>query len=167
MLAACLNYRKQNRLAALPFSQSIKIIANAQEIFHLTSADATNVRKSPSSIPEKVFVVVTVALPWVSVPVLSKITYFTFWALSRASPPFTSTPWLAPTPVATITAVGVARPRAHGQAITTTDMENMREKTKQLLVSADHEFGYAPSDPHKNLEKSIMHRMSLEHYLQY
>jgi hypothetical protein len=27
-------------------------------------------------------------------------------------------------------------------------MENMREKTKQLLLSADHEFGYAP----RNLE---------------
>ena len=32
------------------------------------------------------------------------------------------TPFLAPIPVPTITAVGVARPRAHGQAITRTEM---------------------------------------------
>jgi hypothetical protein len=31
-------------------------------------------------------------------------------------------------------------------------MENMSEKTKQLLLSADHEFGYAPNHPHRNLE---------------
>jgi hypothetical protein len=33
----------------------------------------------------------------------------------------------------------------------------MREKTKQLLLSADHEFGYAPKDPHRNLKKTIMY----------
>jgi hypothetical protein len=36
-------------------------------------------------------------------------------------------------------------------------MENIREKTKQLLVSETHEFGYAPRDPHTNLQKSTMH----------
>jgi hypothetical protein len=29
-----------------------------------------------------------------------------------------------------MTAVGVARPSAHGHAITTTEIENIREKTK-------------------------------------
>lgn len=48
----------------------------------------------------------------------------TFCALSKACPPLIRTPREAPTPVPTITAVGVARPRAHGQAITITDIPN-------------------------------------------
>lgn len=63
------------------------------------------------------------------------------------------TPWLAPTPVATMTAVGVARPRAQGHAITTTDIENMREKTKQLPLSESQADGYAPKEPQTNLKK--------------
>lgn len=127
----------------------------------LTSADATRVRKSPTSIPEKTLAAVTAAFPCVRVPVLSNITCWILSALSKASPPFIRTPWLAPTPVATITAVGVARPRAQGQAITTTDIENMREKTKQLLLSVTHESGYAPSDPQRNLH-SVNERVSIE-----
>ncbi len=39
-------------------------------------------------------------------------------AASNGSPPLISTPFAAPTPVPTITAVGVARPSAHGHATT-------------------------------------------------
>mmetsp|Transcript_25961 Transcript_25961/g.55571 ORF Transcript_25961/g.55571 Transcript_25961/m.55571 type:complete len:319 (+) Transcript_25961:736-1692(+) len=71
---------------------------------------------------------VTAGLPLVRVPVLSKSTALAFDATSRVSPPFMRIPWLAPTPVPTMTAVGVARPRAHGQLMTRDAMPNIREK---------------------------------------
>ena len=58
----------------------------------------------------------------VSVPVLSKTTVSTRWAASSASPPRIRMPASAPRPVPTMIAVGVARPMAHGQAMTTTLM---------------------------------------------
>mmetsp|Transcript_4007 Transcript_4007/g.9148 ORF Transcript_4007/g.9148 Transcript_4007/m.9148 type:complete len:233 (-) Transcript_4007:1939-2637(-) len=60
------------------------------------------------------------ARPDVIVPVLSKMTVSTPCAASRTAPPLISKPFVAPTPVPTITAVGVARPKAHGQATTIT-----------------------------------------------
>ena len=44
----------------------------------------------------------------------------TLWAFSRGSAPLMSIPLAAPTPVPTMTAVGVASPSAHGQAIAST-----------------------------------------------
>uniref|UniRef100_A0A0A9E2C7 Secreted protein n=1 Tax=Arundo donax TaxID=35708 RepID=A0A0A9E2C7_ARUDO len=70
------------------------------------------------------FVLTTTGLPIVSVPVLSKTMQSTLCTLSRACPPLIRTPCEAPTPVATITAVGVASPKAQGQAITITDIPN-------------------------------------------
>mmetsp|Transcript_16959 Transcript_16959/g.46561 ORF Transcript_16959/g.46561 Transcript_16959/m.46561 type:complete len:230 (+) Transcript_16959:1215-1904(+) len=61
---------------------------------------------------------VTAGLPLVSVPVLSKTTESTLEASSSVSPPFMSTPCLAPTPVPTMTAVGVASPSAQGHEMT-------------------------------------------------
>ncbi|KAH0455665.1 hypothetical protein IEQ34_015697 [Dendrobium chrysotoxum] len=129
-----------------------------------TSADATRVRKSPRSIPVKVLAVVTVAFPCL-----------TFCALSKASPPFMRTPLAAPTPVATMTAVGVASPSAHGHAITTTAMENMREKTKQLLPSESHVVGTLiktqtlaqNQQNHKaqDLEKAHLQKIRIEHHV--
>ena len=52
----------------------------------------------------------------------------TFDASSNVSPPFMRTPDLAPTPVPTITAVGVASPKAHGQDITKHEIPNKSEK---------------------------------------
>mmetsp|Transcript_34232 Transcript_34232/g.97907 ORF Transcript_34232/g.97907 Transcript_34232/m.97907 type:complete len:355 (+) Transcript_34232:826-1890(+) len=61
--------------------------------------------------------------PHVSVPVLSSTTACTLFRASKLSTDLTKAPRrLAATPVATITAVGVARPRAQGQAIISTDM---------------------------------------------
>ena len=54
------------------------------------------------------------------VPVLSNIMVFILWALSRCSPDLMSIPFSAPLPVPTIIAVGVAKPKAQGQAITST-----------------------------------------------
>mmetsp|Transcript_103617 Transcript_103617/g.290206 ORF Transcript_103617/g.290206 Transcript_103617/m.290206 type:complete len:262 (-) Transcript_103617:88-873(-) len=75
---------------------------------------------------------VTTGLPRVRVPVLSKMRAFTLPAISRVSPPFIKTPWRAPTPVPTITAVGVASPRAQGQLMTKHAMPNRRLKVAGL-----------------------------------
>ena len=46
----------------------------------------------------------------------------TLCAVSSGSPPLMRIPFCAPTPVPTITAVGVARPRAQGQAMARTEI---------------------------------------------
>ena len=42
---------------------------------------------------------------------------------SKESPPLRRIPFSAPLPVPTITAVGIAKPRAHGHEITTIDVK--------------------------------------------
>ena len=63
----------------------------------------------------------TVGWPSVNVPVLSSTTTFTFRICSRATASFIKICWLAALPIPTIRAVGVASPKAHGQAITNTE----------------------------------------------
>jgi len=53
--------------------------------------------------------------PWVRVPVLSRTVAVARRASSRIRGPLISTPSCAPRPVPTISAVGVARPSAHGR----------------------------------------------------
>ena len=80
----------------------------------------------------------TKSSPLVSVPVLSKMTVVMSLVLSRISPPLIMTPQEAAMPVPTMTAVGVARPRAHGQAITKVEMPKLKAKTNLLsLTSGD------------------------------
>jgi len=74
----------------------------------------------------------TIGEPAVKVPVLSKTTIVMFLIRSRISPPFIRTPKPAAMPVPTITAVGVARPRAQGQAITRVDMPKLKANTNLL-----------------------------------
>ncbi len=71
--------------------------------------------------------------PIVRVPVLSKITAFALFAVSRASPPLIRIPFVAPFPVPTIIAVGVAKPRAQGQAITRTETAAISAKEVDWL----------------------------------
>lgn len=72
--------------------------------------------------------------PTVSVPVLSKTTVVNFYSFSRTLPPsFSKTPKLAATPVPTITAVGVASPKAHGQAMTSVEIPKLNAKTAFVL----------------------------------
>ena len=52
------------------------------------------------------------------VPVLSRTTVSMLWAVSRASADLIRMPFVAPLPVPTIIAVGVASPSAQGQEIT-------------------------------------------------
>ena len=75
---------------------------------------------------------VTSGLPFVIVPVLSITTVFTSLTSSRTSPFLIKIPILAPRPVPTIKAVGVAKPKAQGQAITTTETA----KIKALAIVA-------------------------------
>ncbi len=69
-----------------------------------------------------------VGRPRVSVPVLSKTTVSTRAACSRASALRSRIPASAARPVPTMIAVGVARPSAHGQAMTTTAMNAVRAR---------------------------------------
>ena len=63
---------------------------------------------------------VTTGWPSVIVPVLSKTTVWTPSMASKTVASLIKTPNLAARPVPTIIAVGVANPKAQGQAITTT-----------------------------------------------
>jgi len=65
----------------------------------------------------------------------------TLCALSNACPPLMSTPWDAPTPVPTITAVGVAKPKAQGQAMTITDIPNCKASSKLSIEDGIQDFG--------------------------
>src|SRR5579859_4680758 len=71
-------------------------------------------------------VVATVILPTVNVPVLSNTTLVIRVACSSVAPPLIRIPFVAPTPVPTITAVGVDKPNAHGHATTITEIHNCK-----------------------------------------
>ena len=80
--------------------------------------------------------------PSVIVPVLSRTTVFTECAVSRASALLISIPLLAPRPVPTIIAVGVARPSAHGHDTTRTDTAIVSANSKDAptmshIIAAD------------------------------
>ena len=75
---------------------------------------------SPASIPGASTTLCTVGRPAVMVPVLSNTTVSTASLRWSTSPPLISTPSSAPRPVDTMTAVGTARPMAHGQAMIST-----------------------------------------------
>mmetsp|Transcript_13548 Transcript_13548/g.47352 ORF Transcript_13548/g.47352 Transcript_13548/m.47352 type:complete len:571 (-) Transcript_13548:1496-3208(-) len=81
--------------------------------------------------------------PTVRVPVLSKTTQSTECAISSARPPLIKTPCVAPRPVPTMTAVGVARPRAQGHATTTTETPKSMAK-RSGLDSSSQSCGMAP-----------------------
>ena len=65
---------------------------------------------------------VTAGVPLVTVPVLSSTTILHLPQTSSADAVLKSIPRRAPTPLPTIIATGVARPNAHGQLITSTDI---------------------------------------------
>ena len=67
---------------------------------------------------------------------------------SRTSPPLISTPKLAAIPVPTMTAVGVAKPRAHGHAITRVDTPKLNANTN-LVYPPSHKF----SSPNSEYER--------------
>ena len=76
---------------------------------------------------------VTLGQPEVKVPVLSKTTVVTLLIFSSTSPPLIKTPKDAAIPVPTMTAVGVAKPSAQGQAITRVEIPKLKENTNLVL----------------------------------
>jgi len=79
--------------------------------------------------------------PIVIVPVLSTTTASIFLAFSKVSAFLINIPDSAPLPIPTISAVGVARPKAHGQAIINT----VTRVTKACVT-----FGSGPTKNHNN-----------------
>ena len=73
--------------------------------------------------------------PLVIVPVLSSATILIFPAISIAGAFLNRIPFLAPTPLPTIIATGVARPRAQGQDITKTDIPLARAYPTSLFIN--------------------------------
>ena len=72
------------------------------------------------TVPSSAMTSVTLGLPSVMVPVLSSTTASSVCAVSSEAPSLMRMPFSAPLPVPTMMAVGVARPRAQGHAMTST-----------------------------------------------
>ncbi|KAF3932751.1 hypothetical protein ABW19_dt0205821 [Dactylella cylindrospora] len=110
-----------NLAIARPIGCSLPSSARPTSVHHLVSLQSLEFQTDACEDSA------TVILPTVSVPVLSNTTLVTLVAVSRASPPLTRIPFSAPTPVPTMTAVGVDRPRAQGQAKTMTEMQSFMQ----------------------------------------
>ena len=92
-------------------------IAAASGCSLLCSSEAARRRNSFASKPPVGKTSISFGLPSVRVPVLSTTSMVTFSSRSSASAFFTSTPSCAPRPTPTMMDIGVAKPRAHGQAM--------------------------------------------------
>ena len=103
-----------------PFTAAALTIASASECSEFFSAEAARRRISASVKPAAGMISVTAGFPRVKVPVLSSSTALILWAFSSVSALRMRIPYSAPLPVPTMIAVGVAKPKAHGQAITST-----------------------------------------------
>jgi hypothetical protein len=77
--------------------------------------------------------------PWVNVPVLSNTTIVTLYIFSKTEPPsFSKTPKLAAIPVPTMTAVGVASPKAHGHAITNVAIPKLKANSNSVFCCSSN-----------------------------
>src|SRR3989338_9028286 len=94
----------------------------------LASAAATILNTSLFVYPVIEAISVTLGFPSVRVPVLSKTTAWILETCSRVGASLIRILCLAPRPVPTATAVGVAKPSASGQAITVVEMAKVRAK---------------------------------------
>ena len=105
----------------MPRSPAASRIAPASGCSLPRSNAAARRRTSPAESSAKGSTETRRGLPSVSVPVLSTSKVSTRASVSSASALRTSTPACAPRPVATMMLIGVARPRAHGHAMISTD----------------------------------------------
>ena len=96
-------------------------IASARGCSLAFSRLAASCSRVASSKPASATTSVRAGLPSVSVPVLSTISVSTDASRSSASALRISTPSRAPRPVATMIDMGVASPKAQGQAMMSTD----------------------------------------------
>ena len=80
----------------------------------------------------------TSGFPSVIVPVLSNTHTSTSLELSKVSPFLMRIPYSAALPTPTVTAVGVARPSAHGHATTRIEMRQVRANNKPEPATKYH-----------------------------
>ena len=121
----------------IPFSFAFLTIASANGCCEFFSTLAVNFSSSFSSIPILI-ISVTSGLPLVKVPVLSNNIVFKFLDVSSTSLFLIRIPSSAPRPTPTVTAVGIARPRAHGQAMTSIEINRVRANSKELFKTKYH-----------------------------
>jgi hypothetical protein len=95
-------------------------IARAIGCSEASSSAPASRTASASSTPSATATRTTLIRPVVTVPVLSSTTVSTRRVDSSTSGPLMSSPSCAPRPVPTMSAVGVARPSAHGHAMIST-----------------------------------------------
>ncbi len=95
-------------------------MARATGCSDASSTAPTRRRACSRSVPAAVTTSASAIRPVVTVPVLSSSTVSTRRVDSSTSGPLISSPSCAPRPLPTISAVGVARPSAHGQAMIST-----------------------------------------------
>ena len=108
--------------SARPRSRAAVTIAAPSGCSLPVSAAATIASRDAASHWPAVWIRVTAGRPWVIVPVLSRTIAVSRRDCSSASPLPIRTPSSAALPVPTMTAVGVARPSAQGQAMISTAM---------------------------------------------
>ncbi|MPM24287.1 hypothetical protein SDC9_70768 [bioreactor metagenome] len=106
---------------------TIACASGCSELFSTLAAACTTVL---SLKPCMAITFVTSGCPLVIVPVLSNTIVVSFWAFSRCSAPLIKMPLSAPLPVPTMMEVGVASPKAQGQAITMTDVKLIKARVK-------------------------------------
>ena len=119
-------------VSATPRSDAPRTMASPSGCSLPRSADATKRRSSASPTPSAGRTSVSAGSPRVMVPVLSSMTVSSVCAVSSVSPPLMSTPCSAPLPVPTMMAVGVARPRAQGQAMMSTETKATRAMVNRV-----------------------------------
>ena len=96
----------------------------------MRSKARASVSSSSSVTPAAGSSSVTCGSPLVMVPVLSSTTISVFPVSSRDTAFLKRMPFLAPLPLPTMMATGVARPMAQGQEMTSTAMARLRAKAK-------------------------------------
>ena len=101
-----------------PSASAFLIIASASGCSEPFSTLAARANTSFSLYPSAGIISVTSGCPLVIVPVLSKTITLTSLRVCMASPRLIRMPFSAPIPLPTMSTVGVANPRAQGQAIT-------------------------------------------------
>ena len=112
-----------------PCASAPSTMASASGCSEPRSSAAASERMSASVTSPRVIVSVSFGLPIVSVPVLSTIKVSTPAMRSSASASLISTPACAPRPAAVVIEIGVANPRAQGQAMISTETAAAMAKT--------------------------------------
>lgn len=131
-----------------PFSRAALTIASAIGCSLLCSRLAAKASRVFSSVPSSARMASNVGLPSVRVPVLSTTRVSTFSNTSNVAASRMSTPACAPRPVPAMMDMGVAKPRAQGQAMIS---------TLTALSTAKPARGSGPHMAHTMAESTAMH----------